>query len=332
MFLGESVAIGNGIVPSVGEVLILCELGNVLVVIGDERVVKLPYCVVVVVGGEHRLDLQAFHRRDGKVDIAQRTPCVFLLGAVLHIEQRRDLVGELVLAYRAHCLVVTRLLCNLTVGGVGLHEWVHTVGYLDSVVVGILVAEPREVEVDTGCHILVDSSVDRTFHVDTLLLVAYIDALVLVEAYTEVVGYMLAATVHCHIVVLLEARAGYHLAPVGRGTVLHDLFQSVLACVLCCSSGGAIVVERHLLVARHGINRLSARSHAAAAGIAEELQETVVVELLCVHEHIHTRGADSSYIHIVGNARFLLFLTFARTRLGAYLDDTCRGAATVDSG
>ncbi len=332
VFLGKSVAIGNGVIPSVGEVLILGELRHILVVVGYECVVELTKCVVVVVGGEHRLDLQAFHRCDSQVDIAQRTPSLFLFGAVLHIEQRRHLVGELVLAHRPHGLVVTRLGVDVAVGIVRLHERVHTIGNLDRIIVGVLVAEPREVEIDTRCHILVDSGIDRTFHIDTLLLIAHIHALVLVEANAEVVGHMLAATVDRHIVVLLETRAGYHFAPIGRCAVLHDLFQSVLPRILCSGCGGAVVVESHLLIAGHRINRLSARCHAATASVAEELEETVVVELLCVHEHVHTRRADRTDIHIVRNGRLLLFLALARTGLGAYLNDTCRGTATIDSG
>ena len=241
------------------------------------------------------------------------------------------MVGELVFRNRIQGFIVTRLLNDIPVLIIRLHKGIHTIGNLHGIIVSIVVAHPRKVEVDTCLHIFVDGGINRALQVDTLLLISDIYTFVLVESHAEVVSHMLARTIDRHVVVLLETGAGNEVHPVGGLAFLHQFFETILPCILLSAFRLPIVVTSHLLIACHVINRLSAGCNAGTAGISQELEETIVVKLLCVHEHIHTGRTDSSHIHIITDGRFLFFLPLSGAGLGGNLYHTCRRARTIYS-
>ena len=88
MLFVECLCIGDGVVPCIVEVLILRQLRYIPIIVRDQGVVKLPEGVVIVIGGKQRLEGQSLNWYNLQVDITHCAPCLFLLGAVCHIEQR----------------------------------------------------------------------------------------------------------------------------------------------------------------------------------------------------------------------------------------------------
>ena len=144
MLVGNSAVIRDSIIPRVREISIVGLLRDIGLVINDS-VVKLSQTITAVSGSKQRLDLKALHRGNLQIYVAQTSPSLFLLGLVHQSQQRVRLVRELITRTRTHSLIVTRLLVQLAISVIGLHERVHTEGELHSLVVAIGVAHVRQV-------------------------------------------------------------------------------------------------------------------------------------------------------------------------------------------
>ena len=88
MLFVECFGIGDGVVPCIVKVLILRQLCHVSIIVRDQGVVKLSEGIVIVVRCKQCLERQSFDGNNLQVDITHCAPCLFLLGAVCHIEQR----------------------------------------------------------------------------------------------------------------------------------------------------------------------------------------------------------------------------------------------------
>ena len=328
MLVGKSAVVRDSIIPRVREISIVGLLRDIGLVVNNS-VIKLSQTIAAVSRSKQRLDLKALHRSNLQIHVAQTSPGLFLLRLVHQSQQRVRLIRELIAGARTHSLIVTRLLVQLTLSIIGLHERVHTERKLHCVVVAVCVAHVRQVQVQTGLHVLVDVRVNRTLDIDSALLITYVDTFFLVVSYTEVISYMLRRTVNRYIMVLLHTVAGHHTRPVPRVHSLrviaaHDLFQTAALRI--------VVPQGHLLKRTHLVARRTVYGIGKTAGIRQEFGKTVVVELFSVHEVVHTNRIRETIVEIVTDSRLGLFLTRVRTTLRRHHDHTGRGAATVNSG
>ena len=100
---------------------------------------------------------------------------------------------------------------------------------LDGSIVGILLLGSGTVYAEASADHAVDLSVNATLEVDTILIIAFVDTLLLVVTYAEVVVDVLTAAAYCEVVVLLAAVLCHHVGPVVGVAAGQHLLHLVVA-------------------------------------------------------------------------------------------------------
>ena len=100
---------------------------------------------------------------------------------------------------------------------------------LNGSIVGILLLGSGTVYAETGADHAVDLCVDATLEVDAVLVIAFVDTLLLVVTYAEVVVDVLTAAAYCEVVVLLTAVLSHHVGPVVGIAAGQHLLHLVVA-------------------------------------------------------------------------------------------------------
>ena len=232
MVVGDGGVVVDDVIPSPREAAVVGDVSRIVRQAGIIEVtililiaLEVSLTIVGVAGRESGLEVKALDDVELHVEITEHAPGLTLLVDALHLQQGVGLVGELI-GRSVQGGIVTGLCIQLTIRVIRGHIGVHAVGTLNGCVVGIILKCSGTIEAEAGADHLVELGIKASLEVDTVGLIAFVDAFLTVITHTQVVVDTLATGADSEVVVLLAAVLGHHAGPVVGAAVGQHLLHT----------------------------------------------------------------------------------------------------------
>ena len=336
MVVGNGGVVVDDVIPCPREAAVVGDVGRIVRQAGIKEVtililiaLEVSLTIVGVAGREGGLEVKALDDVELHIEVTEHAPGLALLVDALHLQQGVGLIGELI-GRCAQGGIVTGLGIHLTLRVVWSHIGVHSVGALNSSVVGILLNRSGTIEAEAGADHLVELGINASLEVDTVGLIAFVDAFLTVITHTQVVVDVLATGADGQVVVLLAAVLGHHAGPVISVAVGKHLLHTEGTRALRLTE--QTLLEDCAANLIDGMRGQIRSSHSAITSVGQELHETEIIELLSGHKLRHTSGMRPTVVSVVADGRLGSLFVDGSTALSGYHHDTGCSTRTVDGG